>query len=154
MAEITKKGGTTTPDVEKPETKTATLGTKVEADLGNPEVAALVGGKIEEAKREAAEDLAARARARRVSERMGEEEKKETEAKKKIAEGLVNKKRDVTPNTIIASSHEGKRPDEIVVVNKVVATDKEVEESKRNRETEWNSSPFNPKNNTSVVVTK
>jgi hypothetical protein len=60
----------------------------------------------------------------------------------------------VTPNTIIASSHEGKRPDEIVVVNKVVASDAEVEESKKNREVEWNSSPFNPKNNKSVVVTR
>ncbi len=147
-----KKDSTPAVTLPKPESKT--FDTKVSADLSTPQAALLASGKIQEAEKEAAEQATAAARARRVSERMGEEEKKENEAKEKYVAGLKAKKYDTTPNTIFAASHEGPAPEQIVVTNKVVATDKEVEESKKNREVEWNSSPFNPKNIKTLVAVK
>ena len=147
MVESTKSS---TPDVTLPKTESKKPATHVEAEL-SPLAVTVASGALQEAEKKAAEEVEQRARARRVSERMGEEEAKQNEAKKKIEDGLKKKQYDTTPNTIIAPSHEGKRPEEIVVTNKVTATYKEVEESKKNREVEWNSSPFNPKNQKTFV---
>lgn len=118
------------------------------------EATSSVTGAVAEALKKEDQDAQLAAKYIRVNERMAEEEKKETEAKARYLKSQVEKKRDTTPLTTLMPSHTGEAPKEIVVTNKVVATPKEVEESKKNVATEWASSPFNPKNNPKVVTVR